>query len=281
MRLSLLAGSGALVPAAVAAAQEAGHKIQVLSLTPARRPAWRQGDRRPMSAIRSASSGRSRSSARRISCMAGAISLSDKTREALAKFAAGGDRTGRQAAASMGDATLSHLAVSLERMTGAKVDRRPGASRPGCSRPRDASLAQRSTMPTASCSALCAACGARDRPARPRPGRGRHRPPADRRRGHRRHRCAARAASRDLRAAGLTGDGGSPLILAKAAKPGQPRFRRPPGDRPRHGRQRRRSRDCGRSPSRPARTLLIDRAADRRGGRCGGDQRRRPRLRDG
>ncbi len=34
MRLSLLAGSGALVPAAVAAAQEAGHKVQVLTLTP-------------------------------------------------------------------------------------------------------------------------------------------------------------------------------------------------------------------------------------------------------
>src|SRR5690349_8101515 len=108
MRLSLLAGSGALVPAAVAAAQEAGHKVQVLSLTP-------RDDlpgvkvvaadvANPLGILWSLKVFRTTHIV-----MAGAISLSDKTREALAKFAgSNGDSGGQGQAQSAGDATISH-----------------------------------------------------------------------------------------------------------------------------------------------------------------------------
>lgn len=122
MRLSLLAGSGALVPAAIAAAQAAGHKVQVLSLTPrvdlTGVKVVLADVSNPLGILWSLKVFRTTHIV-----MAGAIKLSDQTRMALARFARGGVETpeGTTPEGPLGDAALSHLAISLERMTGAKV----------------------------------------------------------------------------------------------------------------------------------------------------------------
>ena len=222
MRLSLLAGSGALVPAAVAAAQQAGHKIQVLSLTP-------RDDltgvkvvtadvANPLGILWSLKVFRTTHIV-----MAGAISLSDKTREALAKFAAGDGEKGKSIGArSTGDATLSHLAMSLEKMTGAKVigvqDIAPELLAPkgriagpevdaddleaiafALSAAKEIGRLDLGQAVVATGRRLIAAedIGGTDQLLR-RVG--------------------------ELRAAKLTGDGSSAVILAKAAKPEQPEF---------------------------------------------------------
>jgi len=222
MRLSLLAGSGALVPAAVAAAQQAGHKVQVLSLTP-------RDDltgvkvvmadvANPLGILWSLKVFRTTHIA-----MAGAISLSDKTREALAKFASeGGDSPKLARYASTGDATLSHLATSLERMTGAKVigvqEIAPGLLAP------DGRIAG----PQVSADDLVAAAfalGAAKEIGRLDLGQavvstGRRLIAAEDVGGT----DALLRRTAELRAANMTGDGTGALILAKAAKPEQPEF---------------------------------------------------------
>lgn len=116
-RLSLFAGSGGLVPLAVAAAQRAGFAIQVLAVTP--RPDLAgvrvipADIRNPLSILWSLKSFRTTHV-----LLAGAIDLSDRTREALAKFAGG---EAGAPGGSMGDSSLSHLGVALEKMTGAAL----------------------------------------------------------------------------------------------------------------------------------------------------------------
>lgn len=222
MRLSLLAGSGALVPAAVAAAQNAGHKVQVLSLTP-------RDDlpgvkivaadvANPLGILWSLKVFRTTHIV-----MAGAISLSDKTREALAKFAASnGKDSNDKPVQSAGDATLSHLAASLERMTGAKVigvqDIAPGLLTP-------LGLIAGPALDERGAAAVAFALGAAREIGRLDLGQ-----------------AIVAAGARliaaediggtddllrrvaELRASGLTGDGSDPLVLAKASKPGQPDF---------------------------------------------------------
>lgn len=221
MRLSLLAGAGALVPAAVAAAQEAGHTVQVLSLTPR--------DDLPGVKVVMADVGNPLGILWSLKVfrtthivMAGAISLSDKTREALAKFASGGDSDKTAKAASTGDATLSHLATSLERMTGARVigvqDIAPGLL---VSEGQIAGPALGEDDLTAVAFALTAAreIGRLDL-GQAVVATGRRLIAAEDIGGT----DALMRRVAELRAARLTGDGSGPLILAKAAKPGQPEF---------------------------------------------------------
>lgn len=221
MRLSLLAGSGALVPAAVAAARDAGHKIQVLTLTP-------RDDLQdvkvvladvanPLGILWSLKVFRTTHIV-----MAGAISLSDKTREALAKFASGGDKAAAVKPQSAGDATLSHLATSLERMTGAKVigvqEIAPDLVAPngliaGPELSQDDLEAARFALSSARAvgrldlGQAVVATGRRLIAAEDIGGT---------------DALLKRVAA--FRSAGLAGDGSRPLVLAKAAKPQQPDF---------------------------------------------------------
>lgn len=221
MRLSLLAGSGALVPAAVAAAQAAGHKVQVLSLTPRDDlPGVKvvMADvANPLGILWSLKVFRTTHIV-----MAGAIGLSDKTREALAKFATGGDNEKPAKPASTGDATLSHLATSLEKMTGAKVigvqDIAPGLLAPEgrIAGPElsaddlaaaDFALKAAKEIGSLDLGQAVVATGRRLIAAEDIGGTD-----------------ALLRRVGELRAARLTGDGSHVLILAKAAKPGQPEF---------------------------------------------------------
>lgn len=112
-RLSVIAGSGALVPEVLAAARARGWAVQVLALT--RRfdlagfPVVRLEPGRPQQAIDAIGS----FGATRIA-MAGAVRLSDRDREALARFAG---VTG----AAVGDTGLSAISATITERTGAKV----------------------------------------------------------------------------------------------------------------------------------------------------------------
>lgn len=221
MRLTLLAGSGALVPAAVAAALAAGHKVQALTLTP-------RDDlpgvkvvavdvSNPLGILFALKVFRTTHIV-----MAGAISLSDKTREALAKFASGDKSAGGPPMSSSGDATLSHLATTLERMTGAKVigvhEIAPELLAP------EGAIAGATLDVDGLAAADFALAAARDI------GRidlgqavvatGRRLIAAEDIGGT----DALLIRVGQLRAAGLTGDGSGPLVLAKATKPQQPEF---------------------------------------------------------
>jgi DUF1009 family protein len=221
MRLSLLAGSGALVPAAIAAAQEAGHKVQVLSLTPRDDlPGVKvvMADvANPLAILWSLKVFRTTHIV-----MAGALSLSDKTREALAKFASGGEAEKSGGPASTGDATLSHLATSLEKMTGAKVigvqDIAPGLLAP------DGRIAG-PEVGEGDLAAVAYALGAAKEIGRLDLGQavvatGRRLIAAEDIGGT----DALLRRIGELRAEKLTGDGSGALILAKVAKPAQPEF---------------------------------------------------------
>jgi DUF1009 family protein len=222
MRLSLLAGSGALVPAAVAAAQAAGHKVQVLSLTPrddlSGVKVVMADVGNPLGILWSLKVFRTTHIV-----MAGAITLSDKTREALATFASGGGETDRSArSASTGDATLSNLATSLEKMTGAKVigvqDLAPGLLAPeGWIAGPEVGPDDLVSVPFALDAAK--AIGRLDL-GQAVVATGRRLIAAEDIGGT----DALLRRVAELRAAKLTGDGSEVLVLAKVAKPGQPEF---------------------------------------------------------
>ncbi|MDB5561953.1 MAG: UDP-2,3-diacylglucosamine pyrophosphatase, partial [Hyphomicrobiales bacterium] len=115
-RLALFAGSGALVPYAVAAAQQAGYKVQVLALAP----------RDDLTGVKVVAADLSNPLAILWSMktfrashmlMVGGVHLSDRTREGLIRFA-GGDQPD---AGPVGDASLSGLGTALKRITGATL----------------------------------------------------------------------------------------------------------------------------------------------------------------
>lgn len=113
-RLSVLAGSGALVSHVVDAAIAAGDIVQVVAFTP--QPA-RDGVRlvegdlgNPSKVIEAIAAFGSTHVA-----LAGALTISDRQRESLADFATGAPGT------SQGDAALSNVAAAIERFSGAKV----------------------------------------------------------------------------------------------------------------------------------------------------------------
>ncbi|MDB5542838.1 MAG: hypothetical protein JWQ89_4565 [Devosia sp.] len=113
-RLSVLAGSGALVTHVVAAAVAAGDAVQVVAFVPqpARHGATLvEGDLgRPGKVIEAIAAFRSTHVV-----LAGGLEVSDRHRESLAGFAT------RKAAASQGDAALSSVAAAIEKLSGAKV----------------------------------------------------------------------------------------------------------------------------------------------------------------
>ncbi|MEO5807197.1 UDP-2,3-diacylglucosamine diphosphatase LpxI domain-containing protein [Devosia sp.] len=119
-RLSIFAGTGGLVPHAVAAAKAAGYKVQVLALSP--RPDLTDVKvitadlANPLGIIWSLKIFRTTHIV-----MAGAIHLPDKAREGLIRFANGGETPAQAAATSVGDATLAALGSVLKKMTGADL----------------------------------------------------------------------------------------------------------------------------------------------------------------
>ncbi len=118
-RLSIFAGTGALVPHALGAAIAAGFKVQVLALTP--RPdlggvkVIATDIANPLAIIWSLKAFRTTHI-----LLAGGIHLPDKAREGLIRFANGG-QTAKPSTGSVGDATLAALGTVLKKMTGADL----------------------------------------------------------------------------------------------------------------------------------------------------------------
>lgn len=113
-RLSVLAGSGALVSHVIGAALAAGDAVQVVAFAPQPERAGValiEGDlTNPTNAIAAiAAFGTTHV------VLAGALTISDRSREALAGFAGNGATT------SLGDAGLSGVTVAIEKFTGARV----------------------------------------------------------------------------------------------------------------------------------------------------------------
>lgn len=111
-RLSLIAGSGALVEEVVAAARGRGYELQVLSPNRALRgipsvPFKLSDPQSIVVAIREFGA--------TIIAMAGGVSLSDIAREGLARF------LGAPSVTTLGDGGLSELALRLTQMTGARL----------------------------------------------------------------------------------------------------------------------------------------------------------------
>lgn len=119
-RLTVFGGSGALVPHIVAAAQAAGYKVQVLAFTPQPEfPGVKVANAdlgNPLGIIWSIKLFRTSHIV-----MAGAIVLTEKQREGLAKFARGSQAEATGAPPGLGDAALSGLANVLKSMTGAEL----------------------------------------------------------------------------------------------------------------------------------------------------------------
>lgn len=119
-RLSIFAGTGALVPYAVEAALAAGYKVQVLSLTPrddvtgVKVIAADTGN--PLGIIWSLKIFRTTHIV-----MAGGIHLSDRAREGLIRFANKDEPPRSEDAGPVGDATLAALGSVLKKMTGADL----------------------------------------------------------------------------------------------------------------------------------------------------------------
>jgi hypothetical protein len=113
-RLTVLAGAGPLVDHVVDAALAAGDTVQVVGFTPRTAiggVALTQGDSAdPAGVVRAIAAFASTHVT-----MAGAITLGDRQRETLASFASGGQ------AVSAGDAALSGLAETIQRLSGAMV----------------------------------------------------------------------------------------------------------------------------------------------------------------
>ena len=218
-RLTVLAGSGALVPQVVDAARALGDKVQVLALTP--RPdiagvkVAAADIRNPVALLWSLKTFRTTHVV-----MAGAISISDKVREELSKFA--GKNGVETNLASAGDAEMSGLARAVKKVTGAELiavqdiapDLVAGAgllagpepSPEGWQSARFALEAARKIGRLDLGQAVVAA-GLRLIAAEDIAGT---------------DDLLARVAR--YRAEGLAGDGGGVLVLAKAAKPQQPLF---------------------------------------------------------
>ena len=120
-RLSIFAGTGALVPHIVEAALSGGYKVQVLTLAPRDAiPGVKMINvdlDNPLGIIWSLKVFRTTQIA-----MAGGIHLPDKAREGLIRFANGNADTGNVVAeAPVGDAALGALAKVLKKMTGADM----------------------------------------------------------------------------------------------------------------------------------------------------------------
>ncbi len=116
-KLTLVAGSGALVPHAISAARRAGFEVQVLTVKPrddldglAVKPL---NLRNPLAIVWDIKGFGTTHLA-----MAGGISMSDTVRERLAMFLGGKAKID---ASSTGDASLSNLARVLKTMTGASL----------------------------------------------------------------------------------------------------------------------------------------------------------------
>ncbi len=113
-RLSVLAGSGALVSHVVGAALAAGDAVQVVGFAP-------QPGRLGTTLVAGDLANPSNAVAAIVAfgtthiVLAGGLSLSDRQREALAGFAGG------TAGAALGDAALSSVTVAIEKLSGAKV----------------------------------------------------------------------------------------------------------------------------------------------------------------
>jgi DUF1009 family protein len=114
-RLSLIAGSGALVPEVIEAARLRGYELQVLAAT--RGAAGIRGvDTVPVKLTDpEAAVAAIRAFGPTLIAMAGGLQLSDVAREGFARF------LGAPGAASMGDGGLSTLATKLTQMTGARL----------------------------------------------------------------------------------------------------------------------------------------------------------------
>jgi DUF1009 family protein len=111
-RLSLIAGSGALVPEVLEAARSRGFDVQVLSTS----RGLRRGDTVPIKLNDPAGVVEAiRQFGATMVTMAGGLQLNDAAREGLARFLGAPD------AASLGDSGLSLLARKLEEMTGARI----------------------------------------------------------------------------------------------------------------------------------------------------------------
>lgn len=113
-RLSLIAGSGALVSEVIEAALDRGYEVQVLTLRPRaglhglQAVPFRLSD--PQSAVTAI-----RSFGSTMIAMAGGLQLGDVAREGFGRF------FGAPKAASLGDSSLSALAARLTDMTGARM----------------------------------------------------------------------------------------------------------------------------------------------------------------
>lgn len=211
-RLSLIAGTGALVTEVLAAARKHGLEVQVLSASPRRFPAGVS-----VVPIDPAAPGPALDAVRAFGAtmlsMVGAVSLADSEREALGRFAgAGGPATG--------DTALSNLAAAFERHTGARLvgirEIAPQLLAP------DGPIAGPSLSAETIASATFAVRLAR---AAGRLDLGQAVVVSGRRAVALEDISGTDALLRRVagyRRRGLTGDGGSVLVLAKAAKPDQP-----------------------------------------------------------
>jgi DUF1009 family protein len=213
-RLSLIAGSGALVSEVIAGARQRGHQLQVLSLEGRRTvdgvAAVRFDLSNPEPALEAM-----RSFGATIATMAGGLRLSDRQREGLLRMVSAGT-------SSAGDTVMSKLAAKLGERTGARIV--------GVHEIVPELLAPEGHIagPEASARLLERAAFALD---------------LARRTGHldlgqavvvsgRRAVAVEDIAGTDAllkrvatyRRLGFAADGASPLVLAKAAKPGQPLF---------------------------------------------------------
>jgi DUF1009 family protein len=215
-RLSLIAGSGALVTEVLAAARDRDYEIQVLALH--RQSGLPRGINSapirladPMGAIQAI-----RSFGATMVAMAGGVQLSDRDREGFARF------LGVPGAVALGDTGLSLLAARLTELTGARLvgvqDIAPEVVAPeGLLGGPEPSSALRDAM--AFGLALARKSGDLDL------GQG---VIVSGQRAIATEDIAGTDALlkrvQTYRAYGLVADGGSPLVLAKAAKPTQPHF---------------------------------------------------------
>lgn len=213
-RLAVLAGSGALVPEVIAAAQERGYALLLLTL--GRRRDLRHLSPVPFSlADPQIAVDAMRGFGATHFVMAGSVSISDIARERLSRFF-------RNAGATIGDTSLSELAADLGRLTGARPlgvhelapqllarEGRIGGPEPTAAQLQTAEhalgLARRAGVLDLGQAVVVA--GQRAIATEDIAGTD-----------------ALLGRVRRLRHMGLTADGSAPLVLAKAAKPDQPLF---------------------------------------------------------